>query len=154
MPYIVMEYLEGMDLNRTMRQERLSYDTKIEIMLAVCEGLSFAHGHDVIHRDIKPANIFRTAQGRIKILDFGLARGAVSEVTRTGKVLGTPNYMSPEQIRGTTSIIAPTFSRPAWCSTSCSPAASHSRAIPSRRRCTRCSRRSRRRSIWSTRTCR
>ena len=91
MPYIVMEYLEGMDLNRTMRQERLSYDTKIEIMLAVCEGLSFAHGHDVIHRDIKPANIFRTAQGRIKILDFGLARGAVSEVTRTGKVLGTPN---------------------------------------------------------------
>ena len=100
MPYIVMEYLEGMDLNRTMRQERLSYDTKIEIMLAVCEGLSFAHGHDVIHRDIKPANIFRTAQGRIKILDFGLARGVVSEVTRTGKVLGTPNYMSPEQIRG------------------------------------------------------
>jgi serine/threonine-protein kinase len=100
MPYIVMEYLEGMDLNRTMRQERLSYDTKIEIMLAVCEGLSFAHGHDVIHRDIKPANIFRTAQGRIKILDFGLARGVVSEVTRTGKVLGTPNYMAPEQIRG------------------------------------------------------
>jgi len=100
MPYIVMEYLEGMDLNRTMRQERLSYDTKIEIMLAVCEGLSFAHGHDVIHRDIKPANIFRTTQGRIKILDFGLARGVVSEVTRTGKVLGTPNYMAPEQIRG------------------------------------------------------
>ena len=99
-PYIVMEYLEGMDLHRTIRQERLSYETKIDIMTAVCEGLAFAHGHDVVHRDIKPANIFRTSQGRVKILDFGLARGAISEVTRTGKVLGTPNYMAPEQIRG------------------------------------------------------
>src|SRR5882672_8214463 len=83
-PYIVMEYLEGMDLNRKIRQERLSYDAKIQIMIDVCEGLAFAHGHDIIHRDIKPANIFMTSQGRVKILDFGLARGAVSDVTRTG----------------------------------------------------------------------
>ncbi|MCU1381599.1 MAG: protein kinase [Acidobacteria bacterium] len=99
-PYIVMEFLEGMDLNHKIRQERLSYDTKMQIMIDVCEGLAFAHGHDIVHRDIKPANIFITNNGRAKILDFGLARGSVSDVTQTGKVLGTPNYMSPEQIRG------------------------------------------------------
>ena len=99
-PYIVMEFLEGMDLQQKIRQERLSYDTKMQIMIDVCEGLVFAHGHDIIHRDIKPANIFVTTNGRVKILDFGLARGALSEVTQTGKILGSPNYMAPEQIRG------------------------------------------------------
>jgi serine/threonine protein kinase len=99
-PYIVMEFLDGMDLNRKIRREVLSYDAKMQIMIDVCEGLSFAHGHDIVHRDIKPANIFITANGRAKILDFGLARGALSDVTQTGKIVGTPNYMSPEQIRG------------------------------------------------------
>ncbi len=100
MPYIVMEYLEGMDLSRAIQQQQLSYDRKMQIMVDVCEGLAFAHAHEIVHRDIKPANIFLTNQGRVKILDFGLARGSMSDVTRTGKLVGTPNYMAPEQIRG------------------------------------------------------
>src|SRR4051812_14352429 len=99
-PYIVMEYLEGADLSRKIRSERLSLDTKMQIMMDMCDGLAFAHGHDVVHRDIKPGNIFITNHGRVKILDFGLARGALSDVTRTGNVVGTPNYMAPEQIKG------------------------------------------------------
>jgi serine/threonine-protein kinase len=99
-PYIVMEYLEGMDLSRAIQKEHLSFDRKMQIMVDVCEGLAFAHAHDIVHRDIKPANIFLTNQGRVKILDFGLARGSLSDVTRTGKLVGTPNYMAPEQIRG------------------------------------------------------
>ena len=99
-PFIVMEFLEGLDLSREIRQKRLSYDAKIQLMIEVCQGLAFAHGHGIVHRDIKPANIFLTTTGLTKILDFGLARGAISELTQTGKILGTPNYMAPEQIRG------------------------------------------------------
>jgi serine/threonine-protein kinase len=98
-PYIVMEYLEGGDLSRTLKGPRLPLDTRLQIMIEVCQGLAHAHAHGVVHRDVKPANIFITADG-VKILDFGLARDATTTFTRTGHVLGTPNYMAPEQIRG------------------------------------------------------
>src|SRR5262245_57148311 len=98
-PYLVMEFLECEDLSRVLVGRQLPLATKLQLMTQMCHGLAYAHDRGVVHRDIKPANIFLTAQG-IKILDFGLARGAVSEVTQTGRVLGTPNYMAPEQIRG------------------------------------------------------
>ena len=70
-------------------------------MIEVSEGLAHAHKRGVFHRDIKPGNIYITNSGQVKILDFGLARIASSDMTKSGSVMGTPNYMSPEQIRGT-----------------------------------------------------
>jgi len=99
-PYIVMEYLDGTDLSRQLAGGLLSIEKKIQIAVDICEGLAHAHENGIIHRDIKPANIFITAQGHAKIVDFGLARGEASDLTHTGTILGTPNYMSPEQILG------------------------------------------------------
>ena len=73
---------------------------KLEIMTAVCEGLAFLHSRSIVHRDLKPGNLFITKDGQVKVLDFGLARIASSNLTRSGFVFGTPDYMSPEQVRG------------------------------------------------------
>jgi tetratricopeptide (TPR) repeat protein len=99
--YMVMEFLDGEDLKgKITRRERMPLETKLRLMMEVCEGLAHAHNKDVVHRDIKPGNIHITRTGQVKIMDFGLARIASSEITRTGSVMGTPNYMSPEQVRG------------------------------------------------------
>ena len=100
-PYLAMEFLEGQDLQERMASpQKLSVRRKLDIAIDICEGLDYAHVHGVIHRDIKPANIFVTDGGMVKILDFGLARLVTSELTRSNMMMGTLNYMAPEQIRG------------------------------------------------------
>jgi serine/threonine-protein kinase len=100
-PYIVMELLRGSDLFRLQREgPPLSLETKLAIVLEVLEGLGHAHKVGIVHRDIKPANIFITEDGTAKIMDFGVARLAAASMTASGVVLGTANYMSPEQVVG------------------------------------------------------
>src|SRR6188472_1247138 len=101
LPYLAMEYLDGEDLAARMTDpQRMSLRRKLEVAAEICEGLEYAHAHGVVHRDIKPGNIFVTDSGTIKIVDFGLARLVTSELTRSNMMMGTINYMAPEQIRG------------------------------------------------------
>ena len=100
--YIAMEFLKGHDLNRYIKPDSL-LDTKtvVSIVQRAAEGLAFAHQQNVVHRDIKPANImYEPESDSLKITDFGIARITDSSKTKTGMVLGTPSYMSPEQLAG------------------------------------------------------
>lgn len=99
--YIVMEYVRGIDL-KTAIEQRGAINTRkaAEIGSQICSGLSVAHHHNIIHRDIKPQNIMVQPDGNAKIMDFGIARAGDSSMTRTGSVLGTANYVSPEQAQG------------------------------------------------------
>ena len=100
-PYIAMELLKGKDLLQTMREEApLPLDQKLNVIVQLLDGLAHAHEVGVIHRDIKPANVFLAADGTVKIMDFGVARFTMSAATNTGMVMGTPDYMSPEQVQG------------------------------------------------------
>ncbi|HEY8231705.1 MAG TPA: protein kinase [Vicinamibacteria bacterium] len=98
--FMAMELLEGMDLKHAMAQRKLGLAEKLAVMEQICEGLAFAHERDLVHRDLKPANIHILPGGKVKIMDFGLARMSGSDMTSTGTVMGTPHYMSPEQVRG------------------------------------------------------
>jgi len=99
--YMAMELLEGQDLRSRMRQGELPPMEAVEIALQVADGLGFAHEFGVVHRDVKPGNIMLLERGAVKIMDFGIARMRFAEhKTSTGMVLGTPRYMSPEQIGG------------------------------------------------------
>lgn len=100
-PFIAMEFLEGESLESLIeRRPALSIFEKLNYVLPVCRALNFAHKRGVIHRDIKPANVMITKEGRIKVVDFGIARQIDSNVTQTDAIIGTLAYMSPQQIRG------------------------------------------------------
>jgi serine/threonine-protein kinase len=99
--YMAMEYLEGKDLDKFVSKKTLLPLPKaLDLVSRVAEALAFAHEASVIHRDIKPANIMLLDSGGVKVTDFGIAKAISSSRTRTGVILGTPNYMSPEQIMG------------------------------------------------------
>jgi serine/threonine protein kinase len=100
--YMAMELLEGSDLRSMIeKQADVSLSERVRIMIEIGHGLGYAHSKDVVHRDVKPANILVTQAGPVKILDFGLARlGSGGTITRRGVILGTPDYMSPEQAMG------------------------------------------------------
>ncbi|MDP3228078.1 MAG: serine/threonine-protein kinase [Acidovorax sp.] len=100
--YIAMEFLKGADLTHACRKEHLlPIPTVLSITARVADALDYAHAHNVVHRDIKPANImFDGAADAVKVTDFGIARITDSSRTRTGLVLGTPSFMSPEQLAG------------------------------------------------------
>lgn len=99
--YIAMEYLEGTTLEKYGKKPNLLPLRKVVHYLGmVCNALDYAHKHKVVHRDIKPANIMMLKNGKVKVTDFGIARMTASSRTQTGVILGTPNYMSPEQVEG------------------------------------------------------
>ena len=100
--YLVMEYVPGRTLKQVLRDSgRFSPATALEIMTGVLDGLAAAHASGIVHRDIKPENVLLTADGRIKVADFGLARAqSAAGHTRAGLLIGTPSYVPPEQVTG------------------------------------------------------
>jgi len=100
--YIAMEYLHGRELRDILNETKLLPISEVlAIVIQVAQGLAYAHEHDIVHRDIKPSNVMIVRDGHAKITDFGIARMASAAVrTQTGMVLGSPKYMSPEQVLG------------------------------------------------------
>src|SRR5215468_2525415 len=104
LPYIVMEFVNGRTLKEVLAAEcRLIPRRSLEITSDICAALEFSHRHGIIHRDIKPGNVMLTQTGQVKVMDFGIARALASgaaNMTQTSAVIGTAQYLSPEQARG------------------------------------------------------
>ena len=99
--YIAMEFVEGRELReRFAADERFRLPDVVRIMTQILDALDYSHARGVVHRDVKPANIFVQDDGTVKVADFGIAHVDTSHLTQAGTVVGTPNYMSPEQIMG------------------------------------------------------
>jgi len=99
--YIAMEYLEGRSLKTIVQQEApLEPDRAIDLTIQVLRAARFAHRRGIIHRDLKPHNVIVDADGRAKVTDFGIARAGASDMTQTGSIMGTAQYLSPEQAQG------------------------------------------------------
>ncbi|WP_155853076.1 protein kinase domain-containing protein, partial [Arthrobacter sp. H14] len=104
-PFIVMEYVDGRTLRDLVRSKELSIDEAIEHTLGVLSALEYSHRAGIVHRDIKPANVMVTPDGGVKVMDFGIARAiadSAATMTQTQAVIGTAQYLSPEQARGET----------------------------------------------------
>src|SRR5499433_1465218 len=117
-PYFVTELLKGESLRQRLARGRIPVDTALDWGAQLAQGLAAAHAEGIVHRDVKPENVFITSDGHVKLLDFGIAKLAearreesghglldetltpAGDATRTGAILGTPAYMSPEQVRG------------------------------------------------------
>ncbi|MFZ3072059.1 MAG: serine/threonine-protein kinase [Thermodesulfobacteriota bacterium] len=99
--YIAMEFIDGKTLESWAKKENLlPIKDALLVVAKIADALDYAHSHGIVHRDIKPANIMVTKKGEIKVADFGIARVQSSSQTKTGTVMGTPSYMSPEQVAG------------------------------------------------------
>jgi eukaryotic-like serine/threonine-protein kinase len=100
-PYLIMEYLVGQDLAKVIREKSIpDLKSRLKIAEGVAAALEHIHAQGIVHRDIKPDNIYLTDSGAVKLMDFGIARRGNSSLTRAGFIIGTPSYMSPEQVRG------------------------------------------------------
>ena len=98
--WIAMEYVQGASLKDLVRRGPLEPDHAVELIVQVLKGARFAHRRGIVHRDLKPHNVLVDAEGRARVTDFGIARAGASEITQTGSVLGTAQYLSPEQAQG------------------------------------------------------
>ena len=101
-PYIVQEFLTGEDLDKKIKRgDPIPMSRKVEILMAIADGLGYAHNASIVHRDVKPANVRILDDGAVKVMDFGIAKSLQTEsnLTQTGITLGTSAYLAPEQIR-------------------------------------------------------
>lgn len=102
-PYLIMEWIEGVDLQQRVRANGpMRPQPFLRIARQMCDAFGYAHSKNIVHRDIKPANVMITAEGKIKVMDFGVAklRHSTVRLTATGAIVGTPSYMAPEQVLG------------------------------------------------------
>jgi len=112
-PWIAMEYVEGVPVHDFAAREHLDLDARLQLLAAICDAVQHAHSQGIVHRDLKPANILVRANGRPVVLDFGVARLTGGDerptelATRTGQLIGTPQYMSPEQVQAEPAGITP-----------------------------------------------